>query len=281
MENLTSPKKNFRCAVAVNILTQVDPQIYNSHNQLWYRIGKHFPEAKFFQYTPGRTTIDNCRNFAAKFALEQECHYVMFVDDDMILHEMTFQSLVENIQRPNVDVVMALTYIRGYPFHPMCFIDRNREEKEITSLDFYDDFEEHIDSETHMVEVDAIGCACVLIKTELIKKLEPPYFMTTPHHTEDVYFCMKAKRTLGRNNVGIYVDCGVPTAHMGEKPAYSHLNVKYYRQLEESMDPNLIKYKNLKGKQLPGGDRGDDYLKMIGEQVENELPAIMRNEVNI
>lgn len=272
MENQNSLKKNFKCLVAVNILTQVDSGVYNSHNQLWYRIGKHFPEAKFLQYTPERTTIDNCRNFAAKTALEQECDYLLFIDDDMILHEMTFQSLVENIQRPNVDIVMALTYIRGYPFHPMHFICRDKEIKEINALDFYDDFEKDIDPKTYLVEVDAIGCACVLIKCDLIKKLEPPYFVTTPHHTEDVYFCMKAKRTLGRNNVHIYVDCGVPTTHMGNKMEYNHKTVKYFKDMYEAMVPEAKKIREKKpGEQEPEIDRGDSYLKSIGESIHEEM----------
>lgn len=250
------------------MLTQVDSAVYNSHNQLWYRIGKHFPQHKFFQYTPERTTIDNCRNLAAKFALEQECDYLLFIDDDMILHEMTFQSLFENIQKPNVDVVMALTYIRGYPFHPMFFIDHDKEATEVKQLDYYDDFQEHINPETHLVEVDSIGCACVMIKCSLIKKLEPPYFVTTPHHTEDVYFCMKAKKTLGRNNVGIFVDCGVPTMHMMDKIGVNHRNVEILRTFSEMQNPDVKKLRNLKNGEKPGNpDRGVEYLQQINEVI--------------
>lgn len=268
MENLISQKKILVC---VNILTQVDPGIYNSHNQLWYRIGKHFPNAKFFQYTPERTTIDNARNMAAKFALEEECELLLFVDDDMILHEMTFQSLMENIQKPNVDVVMALTYIRGYPFHPMCFIARDKESAEIKELDFYDDFAEHV-REDYLVECDAIGCACVMIKCDLIKKLDAPYFMTTPHHTEDIYFCMKAKKMLGRNNVGIFVDVGVPTGHLMDKIAVTHKNVEALRHFYEELNPNLLKVKHLKpGQSAKNPDRGAEYLKQIGEKVDETI----------
>lgn len=252
--------------VAVNVLTDVDNSIYLSHCQMWYRMGKNFPDDKFFLYTPHRTSIDNCRNFAAKMALEQECDYLLFIDDDMILHDMTYQSLRENIERPGVDVVMALTYIRGYPFHPMFFIDPDRKKSTVDSLDYYDDFEKDVNPETHLVEVDAIGCACVLIKCDLIKKLEPPYFVTTPAHTEDVYFCVKAKRLLGRKGVGIFVDCGVPTGHMGEKAVYSHLTIEQYRNYEEGMNPNIKAFRHLKIGQSPiNPDRGSEYLKAIDE----------------
>lgn len=260
---MTKMKKTL---VAVNVLTDVDNSVYLSHCQAWYRMGKNFPDDKFMLYTPHRTTIDNCRNFAAKFALENECDYLFFIDDDMILHEMTYQSLRENIERPSVDVVMALTYIRGYPFHPMFFRDPNSDHSVCTELDYYDDFEKDVNPETHLVEVDAIGCACVLIKCDLIKKLEPPYFMTTPAHTEDVYFCMKAKRELGRKNVGIFVDVGVPTCHLGEKALYTHATIEHYRTYEENLNPNVKAYRNLKIGESPlNPDRGSEYLKVIDE----------------
>lgn len=269
MGNQNSQKTyNQKIVVCVNILTQVDPCIYNSHNQLWYRIGKHFPNAKLFQYTPERTTIDNARNMAAKLALEQECEYLLFIDDDMILHEMTFQSLMENIQRPEVDICMALTYIRGYPFHPMHFICRDKKSKVIESLDYYDDFEKDVDPKTYLLKVDAIGCACVMIKCELLKKMEAPFFLTSPAHTEDIYLCMKAKKLLGRDNVGVYVDCAVPTGHLMDKIAVNHKNVEALRHFYEELDPKLKLARNLKpGESAKNPDRGTEYLQKISENL--------------
>lgn len=224
---------------------------------MWYRMGRDFPNDKFFNYTPRRTSIDNARNFAAKIALDQECDYLLFIDDDMILHEMTYKSMRENIDRPGIDVVMACTYIRGYPFRPMFFKATGIKDNRLVGLENYDEFEKDID-ENHCVKVDAIGCACVLIKCDLIKKLEPPYFVTMPNMTEDIYFCLKAHDTLGYGNVKMLVDCGVPTGHLGDKEVYTHANIKFHKEFQENLNPELKKKDQ-------SGDRGDDYLAKIGE----------------
>lgn len=271
MESLISPKidsltnsKPKKTLVCVNVLTDVDNSVYLSHTQMWYRMGRDFPKDKFFNYTPRRTSIDNARNYAAKIALEQECDYLLFIDDDMILHEMTYKSMRENIERPGIDVVMACTYIRGYPFRPMFFKATDIKNGRVVGLDNYDEFEKDIDPKTHCVKVDAIGCACVLIKCDLIKKLEPPYFVTMPNMTEDVYFCLKAYDTLGYGNVNMLVDCGVPTGHLGDKEIYSHLNIQAHREFAEKVDPSLKKKDE-------SGDRGDSYLAKIGEPLLQEV----------
>lgn len=244
--------------VCVNALTEIDASVYLTHTQMWYRMGREFPEDKFINYTPTRTNIDAARNFAAKVALESECDYLFFVDDDMLLHEKTYASLRENIERPGVDAVMALTYIRSFPFPPMMFKTVGMEDGKIKELKLYHDFEEHIDPKTYCVEVSAFGCACVLIKVDLLKKMEAPFFVTTPQMTEDVFFCLKAKNLLGPDNVKFLVDCGIPTGHLGDKSVITHQNIPHLNKFYKSLgaeDPDEKKQ----------GDRGNEYLVKIGE----------------
>lgn len=163
---------------------------------------------------PGRMSIDNMRNMAAKVALEQECDYLMFIDDDMVLHPDTFESLL----KADKDIVMALTFIRGGEFPPMFFKKVPREKG--YDLTYYTDWKDHVD-ENGLVECQALGFATVLIKTEILKKLEPPYFLTISGSTEDVYFCCKAKQEIGEH-VSIFVDTKVPTGHIVE-PEIAHV----------------------------------------------------------
>ena len=157
------------------------------------------------------------RNESAKLALQMECDYLLFIDDDVIVHEDTFTSLLS----ANKDIVMALTFLRSYPFQPMLFIDRSGNEKEVQSLQSYENYADHIIEDGFdegLVQCDAVGFSCALIKCELLKKLEPPYFVTIPNQcTEDIYFCVKAQRVLGKKNVSIFTDTRVPTGHLGEK----------------------------------------------------------------
>ena len=174
---------------------------------------------------PGRMSIDNMRNAAAKVALELECDYLMFIDDDMLLHPETFESLL----KADKDIVMALTFIRG------------------GDLTHYLDWQDNIDKDG-LVEAAAIGFATVLIKTHLLKKLEPPYFLTAGGHTEDVYFCCRVKAEIGEH-VGIFVDTKVPTGHILEPEIVHVTTVAKLREYHK---------KEVKAVTV---DRGQEYLE--------------------
>lgn len=184
-------------------------------------------------------SIDNMRNAAAKAALELECDYLMFIDDDMILHPDTFESLLA----ADKDIVMALTFIRGGEFPPMFF---KRVPKENGyDLTHFHDWEDHID-EKGLVECAAIGFATVLIKTSILKQLEAPYFLTAGGHTEDVYFCCRAKAEIGEH-VSIFVDTKVPTGHLVESEIAHVSTVKKLREFYKKPEPQI--------------DRGVEYLE--------------------
>src|SRR5258706_4167294 len=245
-----------KTTVGVNVLHDVDNSIYLSHNQLWFEMGKFHGSKgdQFIMYNPNRTSIDNMRNFAAKVALETESDYLMFIDDDMVLYPNTYKSLRE----ADKDIVMALTTIRGYPFPPMHFIDKGGDLDRITDLKPDLEYASRID-ENGLVKCDAIGCACVLIKTELFKKIDPPYFVTGPNFTEDVYFCLKLTNALGKQNVSIYVDTKVPTGHLGEKEVFTPLNAELKKKHYEEQFPEVCKDKK------EDSYRGDNYLAKLEE----------------
>jgi hypothetical protein len=186
-------------------------------------------------------SIDNMRNAAAKVALELECDYLMFIDDDMLLHPDTFESLL----KADKDIVMALTFIRGGGFPPMFF--KKLPKSGGYDLTYYTDWEEHVD-ENGLVEAQAIGFATVLLKTSILKQLEPPYFLTVSGSTEDVYFCCKAKAEIGEH-VSIFVDTKVPTGHILD-PEVAHVStVKKLREYHKKDKPSTEI------------DRGKEYLE--------------------
>lgn len=250
--NLSESLEIVKTLIGVNTLTEVDNSVYLAHNALWYELGKEYGSKgeKFIMFNPYRTSIDNMRNTAVKIALEQQCDYLMFIDDDMILSPNTYKSLRE----ADKDIVMALTYIRGYPYDPMHFIDSKSKEGDVKFLQTDKDFESRID-ENGLVECDAIGNACVLYKTWIFNKFDPPYFVTLPKCTEDVYFCIKAKNTLGRQGVKIFVDTKVPTGHLGDKEVFHHDTIKKQREAFE------VQY----GKPEPSEfiARGNKYAEMV------------------
>ena len=191
--------------VGVNTLTSVDQYVYLSHCQFWCRTVKQFPNDQFFFFAPHRTSVDNMRNAAVRAALAQECDYLLFIDDDVVVEPHTFKSL----HACDLDVVMALTYIRGYPFEPMFFKFKDAEKQQ---LGLYGDFVADVDSHG-VVRCDAIGNSCTLYKTWMFKEMTDPWFVTIPGKcTEDVYFCFKTLEQL-KTPCTIGVDTKVPTAH--------------------------------------------------------------------
>lgn len=217
--------------VGVNTLENVSSFVYSSHCKLWLEMKKQYPEDEFLFFTPYRMSIDNMRNQAAKIALEHNCDYLMFIDDDVVVRPDTYKSL----RGADKDIIMALTYVRGEPFHPMFFRDLKTEidpnGKKRLNLGFHDEEYWEI-NEDGLIKTGAVGFSCVLIKVDLLKALSPPWFVTGPGHTEDVYFCIKCRSELEPEPT-IYVDTKVPTGHMLMPEMVSRDNVerlrKYYK----------------------------------------------------
>lgn len=236
--------------IATNTLTAIAQPVHATMCQFWFRLGRTFPEHDFMTFTPRRMSIDNMRNATAKTALEQNCDYVMFVDDDVLIDPLnTFASLLNACEHHGADIVMAQTYIRGYPFEPMFFKHENERLKP------FRDYKKFVSKKTGLLKVDAVGFSCVMIKCSLIKKVTTPYFITGPKGTEDIYFCMKAKQELGAENVKVMVDTKVPTGHLLD-PEPIHVNNR--EALLKFYDTTCPELKDRRNK-----DRGTSYAKQV------------------
>ena len=214
-----------RILIGTNLLTHIDANVYANHTALYYHLGRLSVERKweFFQMCPTRMSIDRMRNEAGKLALQLECDYLVFIDDDMLLKTNTLESLIE----ADKDIVMAHTFIRGYPFKPMAFSREETGDPGDIKLVSHDSVIE--DAVDGLSETYAIGFATVAIKTHLLKKLDMPWFITGPNGTEDIYFCLRCKQEIG-DDVSIFTDCRVPTAHKMDPEFVSVDNVERLRE---------------------------------------------------
>ena len=223
--------------VGVNTLESVSSFVYSSHCAFWIQTKKDFPEDEFLFYTPYRMSIDNMRNDVARIALEHKCDYIMFIDDDVIIPPDTYKQLRE----ARKDIVAAMVYVRGYPFHPMFFKDlgdiTEPNGKRRKNIGFHTDYKDTVDETTGLVKTQAVGFSCVLINCDVLKAMSPPYFVTGPGHTEDVYFCLKAALEL-EPEPEIYVQTRCVTSHLMMPDGVNSNNVeilrKYYKpELDE------------------------------------------------
>lgn len=259
-----------RTLLAVNTLTAVNNQAYASHLNAAFRMGKDCPEDEFFLFNGYRVSIDRFRNQAAKMAMQLECDYLWFVDDDVLIPPNTYKMLKDR----NVDVVTPVTFIRTYPFKAMFFKTLLSSTGEIAGLTFYDDYEE-VQCENNLLPVAAIGFSCCLLRVELFKKIPPAWFVTSTHQTEDVYFCIKARQTL-ENDISICVDRSFAVGHQMDPdfvhPVTRDALIAYY----ETINPNL-KIKNT-------GDNPEDYIdkqREILDKMEFQIHELSKQGVEL
>jgi len=219
--------------VGINTLTAVEQVAYMSHIHFFYRLGRNHPDWTFAINTPRRASIDRMRNMSARIAIEQNFDYLMFIDDDVIIPVDAFDRLYE-VQK---DIVAGWTLIRGYPYENMFFkydlakvISGN---EKLTLVNFND-----VKRGSGVIDVDAVGFSCVLIKVDLLRKVSSPWFVTGPYNTEDIYFCIKAKREVPSCTIAVHTD--VETAHILGPEVIAPWNREQYMRYYEEVFPELV-----------------------------------------
>ncbi len=175
----------------------------------WPYVNADFFDSFTMMYKPGqchliRATsgpIEEMRNNIANRAIDMDCSHLLFLDADMVFPTDTIIRLLER----DVDIVGGLCYKRWPPFHPTVFKGK--------PLDMYmvDEWEEN-----ELVEVTATGTGCLLINTEVLKTMPPPWFKLDHRPDnggpigEDINFCYHA----AQYGYKIYVDTSVAVEHL-------------------------------------------------------------------
>ena len=159
---------------------------------------------EFYPVIAKRMFIQNARNMAVDHALAQDMDYILFIDDDMVIRpeDKLFTKLVEH----DKDIVAPLFFHRRHPYAPLLF------KRNIRAGGRYTTFDNIMDYQKGLLQVDGVGCGVVLIKTEVFKKIDNPYFVFGDTFGEDLYFCNKAI------NAGfkIYCDTNIEVGHIGD-----------------------------------------------------------------
>lgn len=146
--------------------------------------------------------IPFARNRIVQHALELDADYVFFIDADMIFPPDTLKRLLNH----NVDIVNALAFRRTSPHYPCIFSWDEENECYITA--------DYSSSKTSLMKVDACGMPCILIKTEVFKKMKQPwYYYRDNLFSSDLTFCWEASK-LGYD---INIDTFLKIGHIGEE----------------------------------------------------------------
>ena len=169
----------------------------------------HGPETRVFQ-SP-QPQIDSARNEAVEFAINAEIPYIFMLDSDVLLPSDTLYRLL----RHKKDVVSVL-YARR---HQPTFNEMLVEVKDGLGHETLMPVAEGEYPKEALVSCDCVGSAGLLIRTEIMRGIERPWFIWTvggssqgaiQGRSEDFALCAKIRR----HGIPIYCDTSLVAEHL-------------------------------------------------------------------
>jgi glycosyltransferase involved in cell wall biosynthesis len=145
--------------LVTNSILNQHAYIIEGHHQLINRLIHH-------------TLIGNARNQIAHSAVENKCDYLFFIDSDVVIPPDALKRLVAH----NKDIVSGMYFHKQAPFYPVAYMREVDAMRNETGL--YNGIAEY--PKDTLIEVDAIGMGCCLIKTDVFKN-----FIADTKHTMD------------------------------------------------------------------------------------------------
>jgi hypothetical protein len=136
--------------------------------------------------------IDDVRNRIADHAITNKFDAVLFVDSDMKLPRETLTRLISQ----DKDIVSGL-YVKKNDGEKIIELFVKKEGKTIDNAGLRNATEADFHGRS-LVEVEACGFGCILVRTHVLEKIGYPYFKVTVVNREkrigeDIDFCLKAK----------------------------------------------------------------------------------------
>lgn len=126
----------------------------------------------------------NARNTLAKLVLENGHDWLWFMDDDHVFDPEMLNRLLAH----DLPLVTPICLTRQAPFRPVQYTEKNPEADKVylpVPLDV-------MKQTGGLVELEAGGCAGMLIRREVLEAIEPPWFIHADR-SEDIIFVEKAK----------------------------------------------------------------------------------------
>lgn len=148
------------------------------------------------------TILLSQREKLARQALSINSDYALWLDSDMMFPSTTALRLMGH----NVDVVCANYMKRSVPLQTVAYPERG-------------DWENWLPLEGgELEEVEGVGMGCMMMKTEILKNIEPPFFefeyYNQDWHGEDFYFQNKLRKA--GHKILIDMNLSFQVRHVGQ-----------------------------------------------------------------
>ena len=233
-------KKIIKVLVGIPTKGNTDPEAYDNRLEMFMHLGNlqtlsakgekeycgveyDIPDGVEYQFslsTIGDVFVAYARQQMAYTAVNNGFDYLLMIDDDMICPPDLFEKLL----RHNVDVIAPLAFMRFYPHKPVIYNVAEGYDT-VTKQHYYQNYVVDRYPKNQLVECDAVGFGSVLIKVDILEKLEKPWFMVMTGAGEDIHFCHQAKRA----GFKIHMDTATKLGHLGKRKkitehTYEHAN---------------------------------------------------------
>lgn len=142
------------------------------------------------------------RNTLAAMTLESDREWLWFMDDDHAFPPNLLLRMLRRALLNNLDLVAPICLTRVAPFEPVTYTEKVAE-------NLYLPIPLSTAPESGVVELEAGGCAGMLIRRSVLEAIEPPWFEYTDR-SEDIVFCEKAKAAGFR----LWADLGARLGHI-------------------------------------------------------------------
>lgn len=169
--------------------------------------------------------VATARNRIARLALESEADYVLMVDNDVVLPKDALRLLLEDARDVNLGYYAHRDKDNIYRGRTCICKLRDEEGKEYYHYPLESEYtaeEMHAMAEAgeKKIEVHGGGMGCALIKTDVFRKIEYPWYDWVNYGdknrgmlSEDLYFCVLCMNS----GIRIYADVRVGCGHLLRK----------------------------------------------------------------
>lgn len=149
----------------------------------------------------GNAPLDYTRNELVRRAMLVNATHIFMADCDQVYPMDTLVKLVER----DLDIVGGKVHRRFEPYDPLLFRGEQPNLHPVPEEEW---------ARGDLVEVDATGTGCLLVKIDVFKKIPEPWFLMrvfeNPPVGEDIHFMGLVKNS----GYKVYVDCGIKVGHL-------------------------------------------------------------------
>jgi len=173
-----------RIAIGIPVFQNYPPEVAHDYMRMMYHFGRRMPEHDFFLVAKSKSEQFRARNSIVTTALQFNCDYLLFLDDDHIFDWKEVPNhdsygFLGKLLEHDKDIVGALYYHRTGEYRPVLMRHTGEPGKAYTFLT-------DAEIEGKLQRVDVQGGGCMLINLKVFDKITPPYFEPEMQTNRDV-----------------------------------------------------------------------------------------------